>query len=104
MGILFHAIMVMGVVISDVFGPFEQYDNHRPYSIPFNVYCCLFVVLHAIGLCFVPKPPYSTPNNFFEPNHRNDECLSTINLLDEPYRMDVLHPMVLILYLYNMII
>ncbi|XP_026811287.1 facilitated trehalose transporter Tret1-like [Rhopalosiphum maidis] len=93
MGILFHAIMVMGVMISNVFGPFEQYDNHRPFSIPFNVYCCLFVVLHAIGLCFVPKPPYSTPNNFFEPNQSNDDCMSTINLLDEPYRMDVLHPM-----------
>jgi hypothetical protein len=78
MGILFFAIMVMGVVISDVFSPFKQYDSHQPFSIPFNVYCSLFVKLHSIGLCFVPKLPYSTLNNFFEPNHSNDESLSTI--------------------------
>ncbi|XP_060836262.1 solute carrier family 2, facilitated glucose transporter member 3-like [Rhopalosiphum padi] len=93
MGILFYAIMVMGVVISDVFGPFKQYDSHQPFSMPFNVYCSLFVKLHSIGLCFVPKLPYSTSNNFFEPNHSNDESLSTINLLGEPFRMDVLHSM-----------
>ncbi|XP_026811149.1 solute carrier family 2, facilitated glucose transporter member 3-like [Rhopalosiphum maidis] len=94
MGILFYAVMVMGIVISDVFGSFKQYDIHQPFSIPFNVYCSLFIKLHSIGLCFVPKLPYSTSNNFLEPNHSNDESLSTINLLGEPFRMDVLHSMV----------
>lgn len=36
LGMLFPAIMVMGVVISYAFSPIKQYDNQRPFDVSFD--------------------------------------------------------------------
>ncbi|XP_025199054.1 facilitated trehalose transporter Tret1-like [Melanaphis sacchari] len=73
LGLMFPVIMAAGVVISDVFGPFQQYDHQQPFKISFNVFCYSIVILHVIGLCFIPKSPYSSPSNFFQHYYRNDD-------------------------------
>ncbi|XP_027853963.2 facilitated trehalose transporter Tret1-2 homolog [Aphis gossypii] len=88
--VLFPAIMVMGVVISYAFGPFKQYNHQQPFDVSFNVYCFLIVMLHAIGLCFIPKLPHSSSNNFFGQRHDNE--YSAINLLGEPQWTEILFP------------
>lgn len=93
-GVLFTAIVVMGVVISYAFGPFKQYDHQRPFDVSFNVYCYLIVMLHAIGLCFIPKSPHSSSNNFIEQYH--DKASSVVNLLGESQWTKMLFPVVYI--------
>ncbi|CAH1707558.1 unnamed protein product [Aphis gossypii] len=80
---LFPMIMVMGVMISDVFGPFKQYDYQQPFNISFNVFCCSIIILHAIGLYFDHKSLHSSSRSFFEQHHHNIYSLNAINLLSQ---------------------
>jgi hypothetical protein len=67
-GFAFPAII--GVVVSDAFDPFKQYDRRRLFDMSFNLCCCLIAILNAIGLCFVPESLHSS-KNFLEKYHSN---------------------------------
>lgn len=80
----FQVSMVVGIMLSYIFGPFVEYCPQKPLKALFNISCCLWAMIHAIVSCLIPVPQ---SHLIFEENV-DDENISLTDdsiILDEGY-------------------